>query len=1216
MSNETPRGGGDELPGIDGVLADALTAQGAPGVRVLGLLRDARRILTGTGLERPGEVAESCLRGAADALLNLPGAPAGGVGLRSAANALLDAVAALPAPRPAGSVPTGPPTPAADAVVWERVSSAAGVLRGELDRPGGYHRGRAVGIAERLMGVKLGAAQEEALDVWGRVYGKTSGTLHGGAAAPARAASLYAEVLAAARELLVPLPDRAARVLELAALTGPGEKEAQELAGWADPRATGFFFRSGPAAAWLPLLQEHAPYLLLPDGPAGGAWPAAVFFEHLAATAPEMTGAWLAQHAVAVAAAGRPALDAVLALAGRTPGMVPPALVRSVLAGHTAGRPAGETADRREGWTLRLAAEWACAVPVAARERDWILVAELLLRAAVEAEHAAHAAQVVLVEAEHAARVAQAGFRTGRRRAFAGDPADLRRWIDADVARMPEHLAGRLLQELVATARPGGPGAAAHRSVRMIRAVAVALLVRDVDLTDPAARRTVFHEDLDPARHSGGPAPFGGPLLASAVLDLAAADADAGAGLAERTAQWHKVAAADGWLHDRIWAAHLTARVPGRCLQDDSHQAPDHAQDGPASAPETRSAPETGEWHAQAYGLLPRLLGAGPDPEPARLVETVWRTCTPRVTAALEDAARAALGRPPVARDIDEVLPAGADRADGTAEPLLSWLRVWDWSPVLPAHLLAGFRPLLAALRRLEPDGPADPRAGTRPAPVKAPTDIDGTDLAELTAGHGPLAAARALAAAKDAGTDTHAVLIDRLVATDPAAWTADVPAVLAALGTPALRAFYLTAAQAAAHRPGALPDRSLAHAVAAALQLCSPAPGTTAAGAPADERVRRFAGTALFGLLGEARRRPAGPAGLGDLLPVVLTHLHALAEPLTHPAGAADGLLRPDPDPAVRALECLLDYTLTSAVRPGAAIPGDVLQLLGTILTARPARPAVSAAFGSRLLALSICVPDFTATHHGALTTLDGSPTPAAAWLNSGPADLPLLASLDRTAVLEALRPGAGGPVEHLAHALTADPHTLGDPAGVLTRVAAGPGGPGGVSWLLQVMAWRLDPHRGDILFRPFTLTRTAAGPATASELAAVTTVWRAALTAGLPPGALAGAGYFADLALDDAVWLPLARASAEHTPPLTPAVAARRAAAHPGDRDALLLTTLLVARPADLWGAREVLPHARALLHAAQALAGHPHTDAVMRLREALINAGEIDAARPPAG
>lgn len=219
--------------------------------------------------------------------------------------------------------------------------SAAGVLRGQLVRPGGLHRGRAAGIAERLMGVKLGAAQEEALGVWGEVYGKTSGTLHGAAAEEGRAARLYAEVLAAARELLVPLPGRAPRVLELTALEVPGPQEALELARWADPRATAFFFRSRPAPAWLPVLQEHAPHLLLPDGPANGTWPAAVFFEHLAGTDPQAAGEWLAAHAVPVAGTGRPALDAVLRLAGR--GLLTPALVRAVLP-RPAASEAGELA--------------------------------------------------------------------------------------------------------------------------------------------------------------------------------------------------------------------------------------------------------------------------------------------------------------------------------------------------------------------------------------------------------------------------------------------------------------------------------------------------------------------------------------------------------------------------------------------------------------------------------------------------------------------------------------------------------------------------------------------------------------------------------------------------------------------------------------------------------------------------------------------------------
>ncbi len=50
--------------------------------------------------------------------------------------------------------------------VRERVTAAAEVLRGELEHPGGYHRGRARGIVERLTGVTLGGVQEKVLDVW------------------------------------------------------------------------------------------------------------------------------------------------------------------------------------------------------------------------------------------------------------------------------------------------------------------------------------------------------------------------------------------------------------------------------------------------------------------------------------------------------------------------------------------------------------------------------------------------------------------------------------------------------------------------------------------------------------------------------------------------------------------------------------------------------------------------------------------------------------------------------------------------------------------------------------------------------------------------------------------------------------------------------------------------------------------------------------------
>ncbi|WP_327216509.1 hypothetical protein [Streptomyces cyaneofuscatus] len=87
MSDEVAPAGASVLPEVDDVLADALTAQGEAGVRALGLLRDAHRVLAGAGFVRPAEVAAACVRSAADALLGLPGAPVT-VGLKPAAEGL------------------------------------------------------------------------------------------------------------------------------------------------------------------------------------------------------------------------------------------------------------------------------------------------------------------------------------------------------------------------------------------------------------------------------------------------------------------------------------------------------------------------------------------------------------------------------------------------------------------------------------------------------------------------------------------------------------------------------------------------------------------------------------------------------------------------------------------------------------------------------------------------------------------------------------------------------------------------------------------------------------------------------------------------------------------------------------------------------------------------------------------------------------------------
>ncbi|MER8120662.1 hypothetical protein [Streptomyces sp. NPDC094031] len=1225
MSNEVPPAGGElpapgllvELPVVDEVLAAALRAQGAAGVRALGLLRDAARVLSGAGgLERPAEVAESCLRGAADALLSLPGAPGapGAVGLKAAAKDLLAAVDVLPGPPaaapaaellvdgPAAGGPSGGapgPQRAADtapvgtsAAVLGRVRAAAEVLRGELVRPGGFHRARAAGIAGRLMGVVLGSAQERALDGWGEVYGRTSGTLHGGEADLAGAAGTYRDMLLLARELLVPLPDRAARVLELAALEAPGEAEARELAGWADPRATRWFFGSEPAEAWLTALQEHAPHLLLADE-AAGVWPAAPFLEHLAAVAPRAAAQWLAGHAAELAAAGPHVLGALLRLAGA--GVLTPAGVRQLLPHVLVPAREGEPADQA-GVPRRLVAAWAGTLPLPVRDGDWVLVAEELLKDAVDLGHAGYLA-----------------YRDECRRARAGQrplpeltEVLMREWA----ARLPAHDITGLLRELVVTVHAGtGAGGGPFRWDRAVRGALAGLLRRDLEAPDSLPWSD--HVDLDEVRVLDetlflGPVLDMGPLLARAVLDLAGADAAAGVPPAVRLRAWPRIGQADPGVHDRLLAAHLAAHPPRAGAEDEGAE----------------------QWWDLAVEATVRALERRPVPEGARLAARVLETCPPGRAAALHQRVGAALGRVPSAAAVDQQLPAPAPeqfgrgeqagRAGGAVELPASWRRVWAWSPVLPAPLLTGFGPLLAALRRARPDGPPDPRAAARPRP-RHHTAIAWEDLRERAAAAGPLAAAAALAGAPDAGGRGYAMVLQRLVAADPGVWTADVPAVLAALVLPALGAFYLAAAATVVRRPEAFPAGP-AEPVLAALALSRALP------APADPHVPdagEYAGRAFSGLLRQVWRTGGG---LGGALPAVLDRLHALAEPLTRPAAppttAAAGPATPgagpagraagkeqelpagllEGHPAVRALDCLLDYAAGRAAKDG-GMPGDVLGLAAAVLAARGGDAAVAAVLGAHLPVLHRRATTFTAAHPELYALVPGRPSAAAAWLHDrrGPGPDPLLlAALDRGQLLAALREEPAGAIAfRVVHALLTGHHgLLGEPVAAWRELAAGLGGAEAASGFLGHLALATS-------MRP--VDRTAADTEQVW--------WSAALEAGLPPGALAGAGRFA-AALPDGVWLPLARASAAHTPAQEGADRiAERAAAHPREPDALLLAAHLLTRPApETAYDAGVRRHARALLQAAEALPAPHRPTAAAQLRRALIEAGEVDLAGAP--
>lgn len=192
-------------------------------------------------------------------------------------------------------------------------------------------------------------------------------------------------------------------------------------------------------------------------------WPAAPFLEHLAHTAPEIAGEWLADQAVGLAAAGPSVLGALLRLADA--GVLAPGGVRKPLR-HVLvpARPGDEHADVPR----RFVASWAAHLPQRARDGQWVPVIEELLRDTVDLGYAGYRA-----------------YRSecSRARAERRTPPELtgvlaREWA----ARLPEHDVTGLLRELVMSVRPAD--GTAFRWARPVRHARAGLLRHDLEASD------------------------------------------------------------------------------------------------------------------------------------------------------------------------------------------------------------------------------------------------------------------------------------------------------------------------------------------------------------------------------------------------------------------------------------------------------------------------------------------------------------------------------------------------------------------------------------------------------------------------------------------------------------------------------------------------------------------------------------------------------------
>ncbi|MEY9940475.1 hypothetical protein [Streptacidiphilus sp. MAP5-3] len=278
---------------------------------------------------------------------------------------------------------------------------------------------------------------------------------------------------------------------------------------------------------------------------------------------------------------------------------------------------------------------------------------------------------------------------------------------------------------------------------------------------------------------------------------------------------------------------------------------------------------------------------------------------------------------------------------------------------------------------------------------------------------------------------------------------------------------------------------------------------------------------------------------------------------------------------------------------------------------------PQALAVVGYRLSQLTERCPAWVERHKATLFDLRQPHSPARTWLTYGQPG-GAFALVDRAELAELLvapptvdTPAAGtgdersrdrdalaavrraqqrvdATLDRVAWALLDAGAPLGPVRDFFRQVAGRPRGAEAVSQLLSCVAWR-----------------TAKGPSDASERAVA--VWEAALDAGLPSAALAGAGEFAySTGLDDETWLTLTRRTAEQELGLNPAHAvAQRAAGHPDSPDALIIAARLLGAPLEPFHKMEVRRQADALLRAAK---DSPQWRA---LQSALVDAGEVQAA-----
>ena len=659
-------------------------------------------------------------------------------------------------------------------------------------------------------------------------------------------------------------------------------------------------------------------------------------------------------------------------------------------------------------------------------------------------------------------------------------------------------------------------------------------------------------------------------LIARACLDFAQYEAGHGLALGVRTGQWSSGLPA-GPVLDRLGAVHLLEVPPGN---------------------------ESDVWWEAALGVMSRL-GAmrRTTADLSDFLRAANNARTEARSLQMEAALADGLGAPPDEAGLEAGFQSLKDRKP--LPTVRAWFMVWSLSPVLPASVLALWQPVLDLFAERFGTPPERPAPRFEVVSVERVPEAGFTELSAAAGSDGAVAAARMLAAEAGPGDtsrerENEEVLLYTLVSEAPETWMADPEQVSAELADLDLQAAYFDAVenQITAGRTS-VDAETIRRTVLAMWDLFPGAESSAADTEPAQRLERSFCRLLSTAWsrdvdLGEAAAAVA--VWLDSTVAAWTTPTQSTADPAEVMANSVGGL----------ALRALIHWG-SHRSRIDGAPPVEMTARLDAILDAAPDDRAL-AAIGWDLTSLHRHASRWFDDHRAELLSLDEMWRPARTWLKYRPVDVDVFGQIDPDQLQALLcSPDIDQETFRCAHAFLITPDVLGPIEGFVSALAQQAAGPAAVSRLLSRTA-RILPNDGsgeDLSDNAFRF-------------------WRAVLALEVPEGHahLHGVGAFSfAVGLDDRTWLDLTRRTVEQTPLVeAPDHVARRAARHPQSRDARAILTGLLplydgAVPSDLARHRggEIVRNALSVWQASA-----PGSEGRKALGEALASHGGIvDAA-----